>query len=650
MIRMLPQRHTSRCRRTTLWILIAVLLAGYPVLWPATIARADDGRLPDAEQVVLAYLTAREWVNAFAMPEPRARESRVPLDDASGLAVILRHNGRVVGSAAVSVSDRTEPDMLLRRALGRALGQVLGNPAVANLPEEIRSEVGTHLTLELEVAGALEPLAGRSFSRIAERLEPGLHGVALRRGGRVGMLFPAKLRAGNAADQISTRIAGLVGELGLPQTELDTLRRDHQVGVYRFDTTHLAQRSPAEFPFETDRGDRPVDLDEITLDRVTAMTGRLMEHLTGRLWPGGETAEDHEMRDAALGLMGDYRAVSDRFSPLFAPPFEQALGAYAFARLSGADGIDGAWRETAGAFAITLLEELAVIEEGEADPIDSVTACAAIVLAASALAEVEDAPEPDLRAQRMIAAAGDEIIEQLRRATGRSRPVAGLPDDGAAAPPAFSTAHDATLVVAAAIQLIRQGREELRPDELRAMLDLIWSETAEPNHVSLFPWIVLAEREFAEIDPESGPAVDRLRSVRSLVEAARVGDRDRDDHPVPWDLRGGFALGDPEARRLRPTAQMTRPAAGFAMMLRDEALTPAGEREEALEAHRRSLRFLKQLSVRPELEWSYPNPGRARGGIRAAVWDQNQPLAAQIMALLLLVEAHESIHALGAEW
>ncbi|TVQ51457.1 MAG: hypothetical protein EA377_12525 [Phycisphaerales bacterium] len=633
MIRMLPSRHTRCCLRPTLLLSLLLLLAAYSDA-PAA-AEGGEAVLPDADQVVEAYLTARQWTDTFRLPAPKDEAARLPLDGAAGVAVILRLRGGVVAMASVTEDDDTEHDLMVRRALGRALGQVLGHPAVTGLPDEIRGEVGQHLTLELEVAGRFEPLPGRSFRRVIQRLEPGVHGFAVRRRSRTAMLFPSKLRAANAADQMESRVTGLVSEIGLPPSDLGELIRDHGLSVYRFGTTHLAQREPDAFPFETVRGDRLVDLRDVTPESVRTMTDELAQHIMRRHWPGGETDPDHEMRDAALGLMGDYRAVSDRFSPLFAPPTEQALGAYVFSRLAHTARMDAEVRDSARDFARTLLNDLAVVEEGETDPAKSAVACAMIVLAWDELGE----PPARIQTAQMIERARDVVVEQVNRALRRD---SGRDEAGELPPPTFATAHDAVLIVAAAIRLERRERNLFSAEELRGLLDLIWQQTPEPEHVALFPWIVMAERELVELDPSAAMSREELRAVRALVEETRVTERDFDDERTLWDVRGGFALADPQHGTSRPTAQMTRPGVGFAIMLRDDRLTPESEQEQELERHRQSLRFLMQLSVRPELSWSYPNAPRARGGIRASLWNMDQPLAAQLMALLMLVETHET--------
>ncbi len=153
----------------------------------ATVGSAQDHRPgPAADDVTRAYTVLRRWVRDFEAPSLGDAAAQVPLGGASAVCVILRRSGRVVGIGTDARGDA----LMVRRAAGRALGQVLGDRAVANLPVELRPEFGAGLTVELEVAGLMVPMPGRTFAQMAERLEPGLDGAAMRRDDSWAMIFP----------------------------------------------------------------------------------------------------------------------------------------------------------------------------------------------------------------------------------------------------------------------------------------------------------------------------------------------------------------------------------------------------------------------------------------------------------------------------
>ena len=66
-----------------------------------------------------------------------------------------------------------------------------------------------------------------------------------------------------------------------------------------------------------------------------------------------------------------------------------------------------------------------------------------------------------------------------------------------------------------------------------------------------------------------------------------------------------------------------------------------------MDRHLATIRFLMQLTVRETSAWSLQNPARAMGGVRAAVWDADQPVAAQALGLLTAVETLWSLEDLA---
>jgi hypothetical protein len=63
------------------------------------------------------------------------------------------------------------------------------------------------------------------------------------------------------------------------------------------------------------------------------------------------------------------------------------------------------------------------------------------------------------------------------------------------------------------------------------------------------------------------------------------------------------------------------------------------------------MRFLMQLSIRDDQPWTARNLKRGNGGVREALWDSRQTVAAQAMTLLAATEtlrALEALDALGA--
>ena len=268
-----PGTNTGRGVNATAALVGAITLGA--LLGPtAPVVGAEQ--YPDARDVVSAYLTVRTWVDDFNLPAPA--EAAFTLGNASGVCVILRRSGRVFGIGV----DTTGDDLMLRRAAGRAMGEVLGTPTVAALPPDEIARTGRALTLELEVAGPLVPLLGRTFAEVAEQLDPGLDGVALRRGDRVAMLPPARMRATNTARRVEHLLPPLALDLGLNVLTLPELARRFDVSLYRFRTTHLAQVAPDAAPFSTLRGDDLVTDEQVTRAAIMDLALGIAEHLAGQ--------------------------------------------------------------------------------------------------------------------------------------------------------------------------------------------------------------------------------------------------------------------------------------------------------------------------------------------------------------------------------
>lgn len=582
---------------------------------PAGASRgADDGALPDAGEVVAAYLALRTWTDGLNPPPLADPQARLPLTDASGACVTLRRFGRVIGTAS-AIHGRSDGDLLPRRALGRALAQALGDPAVAGLPEEMRNTIGPALTLELEVAGPLEPMLGRTYQRLARDLDPGLHGVAMRRGDQWAMLFPSQALASNTAGNMAARLPGLASELGLPAGDLSTLIQQHGVSVYRFRTLHLAQSEPRGFPFETIRGDVLVPDSAVTERGIAAFASGLAMHLLGKIYDADDADEAViDLAAPSLGLLGDYHPVADTYRPLTAPPLDQALVAFALARYAGTPGVEpGAGRQAEQEVHHLLKELAARLDEGaQMDP--AVAAAVVYAVAAYRATDVVDEAIAQLHANAIEVVAGVQIT-QVRQP------------------------HAQAMIAGAAARLLSLEQAQLIDvQDVREMLDAAWQAAPEHQHVALLPWIGWGELDYAAATSQPLARVEQLRQIREVLEASRV--TSADEHAAP-DLYGGFALADGVAAR--PTAQVTRPAVFMATMLREPALTEPDETSPNLGRHLQTIRFLMQLSVRDENAWSMRNPGRARGGIRGATWDSEMPNAAQAMALLAAVETLESL-------
>ncbi len=616
------RRLTATCRRptpgaittVTLGLLLVAPVWGQPVLTPAN---AD---YPDAADVVQAFASLRRWTDGFALPGMSDPAAHVPLDGAHGVCIIVRRSGRVLGTG----TDASGDDLMLRRAAGRAFGEVLGDPVVANLPPAMLAAIGPRLTLELEVAGRPVPLLGRSFPEFARQLEPALDGLAIRRADDWALLFPAQMRAANTAGDVPRQVLPLAVQLGLPAVAPGDLLTRLDVSLYRFRTTHLAQAAPDKRPFSTVRGDLVVAPSEVTPRRIAATADAIAKHLLRSFSP---------MR-VAPGLMGTYRPGTDQYEPLVAPPREQAMAAFALARYAQAPPVDPRTARQATGAGYQILLQLQAPAGGQDNPLADLEACAAIVLACFEIRQ--SVPDPAIRP--LLAAAADRAIDAFIADEGSA------PHNPAGGPGRPLSPNGQALVAAALSRLALRGyrHDRLTPQLVRSAIDAAWQAVPKHQHVMLLPWLGWAELDYSEITGEPPANAARLDEIRRILDTSRIGSPSR---PGPPDLSGGFVLS--RAQGANPTAQTLRPAAFLATMVRFSHFTPAIEAQSAMDRHLGTIRFLMQLTVRETSAWSFQSPARAIGGVRAAVWDADQPVAAQALGLLTAVETLWSLEALA---
>ena len=597
---------------------------------PATPDPGPRRTLPAPADVVRSYEAVRGWVCEFQTPSHDEPAARLPIEGGGGVCVLLRRSGRVVGVG----TDVSGDALMVRRAAGRALSQLLGDAAVAGLPAEMRPQLGSELTVELEVAGPLVPVLGRTFAQIVEQMEPGLDGVAMRRGDDWAVLFPAQMRATNTAGNLKRRLPGLAVQVGLTPQGLPSLARAHGVAMYSFRTIHLAQRGPGQAPFESFRGSVIVPESAVTRRALVELADGIAEHLLSTVWPDERPAGVAGAYRKPLGVMGDYDPVADQYRPPVAPPLEQALVSWALSRYHRTPGVDAATAQSAGSAAVRMLLDLAANARTEQEVPASPDACAAIVYAILERPEVSS----DADLVRVLQMATQRMVDAYQDGRGFLAP----PAAGGDAEPLGG--HGQALVAAALGRLLVEAPGGVDPAFVRIAIDTAWQSVPPHRTVALLPWIGWAEVDFAGASGRPLANGESLRLIRRLLDESRIGSASR---PGPPDLHGGFALRGGTGSSRQATAQTLRPAAYLARSLRDPRLTDPQEVSLALGRHLRTMRFVMQLAVNESSVWSIRNPERALGGIRAAPWDTDQPVAAQALGLVTATETILSLEGIS---
>ncbi len=574
---------------------------------------------PELESCIDAYIAVRRWLDAATLPDLTKPESAVPVAGARGVAVILRHQGRVVGIGTDWPGGGAGDDRMVRRAVGRAVARAFGDRVISALPKEMRDTATQSLALELEFASRPEPLLGRTFAECATRVEPGLDGIALRRGGggksTWAAVFPALQHAANTAAASDLAFIALLHDLELPAKDLPDLVRIEAVGVFKFGSLCLTQSDPGDPPLIRGRGTPRFADASVTEASVRefalATLGRLYATRAVDDSEAAKTPGSQSM--SGLGLLGNYAPVPDEYKPLSAPPLDQALTAWAAASVAASERFEVADRLRARTFAIALLDDLAIRRVGEDSPTATNQPMAFLLCAVARLGSEDGLSEG---AREMARVAREKLAEPLRSGTSGDRALAAL---------------------AAAVSFSGEGRI-VGAAETRAALDAAWASVARPELVGQLPWLVIAEVTFAHATGQAVTHADDAWAVAQLVLAAQAG---FGAFASELDLRGGFRLTG--TGRGGVTSQSLRPGLAIVALADDSGLVPNGQEQLLRDRARAVLRFAFELALDERESRQFRNPERSRGGIRASLWDSSQPVAASALAILVATSGLEAL-------
>ena len=606
---MLVPRHVysarqalGTCRRghyrTGRYGLLGMLSRNHVFTWSLVIlglmappARADL----DLEACVGAWLEVRAWVNDLEVPESAGGSTDVP--QASAVCIILRHRGRTVGvGRAYTSTQLTDGEALVHGAAMQAIEAAENDDVIAALPESIRLEAGTHLTIEMEIAGPPQALLGRTFQEATERLRPGVDGLAMRHGEQWWYHFPAHLRLTNAVVG-PDRLYALALASHLSPRQIETLRTQGDVSLYRFSTIDLAQSQPVDPPVLLTAGDLAVVETDVTHSRLADARDALARHIMGRVF----TTDDRTR------LVGTFLPTTDGFDQKPPSDRDRYLVALSLARYSHTPGVDPALALEAEVAATRLLESPRPEKEPGSD-MDPVTA-AAWCLAADQL-ELADREVKRDTARAFVQDMVNADDERVRQ-----------------------NAHDLAFT-ASALSGRSRSDQQLANKAARRARDVLPIQ----QHLALLPWLGWIERENEAGDDDPLSVSDRsaMWLIREQVLGLQVP-----GSSVPEDAMesGGFRL-QPGVRGV--TAQSLRPAVFLSETLDDPAYADP-ERDEAIrQGHRRFLRYLLQLTCREDVAGTWRQPVRVLGGIRNATWDAKLQPVAQAMGLIVLSSSTSS--------
>lgn len=544
-----------------------------------------------------AYRKADGYVRAWRVTEPNDAASRFP-----GVAITLRLDGAVVGRGV----DLSDVPGTLERAMVQALreaDQRLPLPWDATR-DASRVKIAETIELSLELAGPLVPFRADTWGDIDLGLSPGIWGVGARFGDKLAGVFPgAMLMSGQSpSDAMHAAISEASGDpllatLGV-SGQPGKIAVDHAATYYRFRTAHLAQTKAGEQPVFLHRGGQIVPKSAITTASLNELAASVAAHLRARCdrVQGGMTITASEWPSAKYSANEPASAL------------DTALAAYALARYSACSTTDA----KAAQESLSLARALLAAETVKANDAsgDAVVEAAMLLLAWHEIKGKESE--------------GGTLLPNARRQLARAMDASHVWT--ADAP---QSARGLMLLA-----LIRDARAQgNHPAEFNSAARAIYRDAPGAKVLAHMPWLVLAERELAAGSPTIASAsalrdaLDQMWTLQVTEDQAGLDD---------MDMVGGFVFsgtGTP-----LPTWHSLRAMAFASVAVQDTRLLDGPDRLATVGKLVSAARFARQLALDPPAGHLAARRSTDLWGIRAAVWDFKQPVAASAMGLIALSE------------
>jgi hypothetical protein len=502
--------------------------------------------------------------------------------------------------------------------MARAIGRALGDRVISEIAPAERDRAGKRLAMEVEFAGRPEPLVGRTLAECAERVAPGLDGVALRRGGERptwAVRFPSRLQSTNTGGDPARSLIALLVDAGLPAKDLPELARLEPVGLFRFPSLRIAQSTPEGLPSLRGRGvPRVVDA-TVTPASVQAHILAGIRRFARTLPPPARAPDGGGEARPPLGVAGTYSPVADEFRPLVAPPQDQAIVAWAAAMAASSGSLDAVTREEALQLARTVLSDLTFVQPSEDSPLATIPSMAFVAMATEAIEASGQGETLGAELLEFGSLAREKLAGSLSGVSDLDRPV----------------------LLAAAAASLGTDRRFLPDREVRRELNRAWTAAPKDQLIGAYPWLMLAESRLNEISGEASPHLEDAKTIAKMLFGAQAGFGDLVQEA---DLAGGFRLTG--AGRGGVTAQGLRPGIGLLAMTAFPGWLDVQDRRAYRDRLIPFLRFVQELAIDEDMAKFFRNGTRAVGGTRAALWDSDLPVPANALAIVAGVLALES--------
>ena len=570
---------------------------------PDAVAKAQAG--PTEADALNAYLAARAWLDADALPSEDSPRARVRLEGTTAVCVLLRLDGRLVGSGDAALAgvapDMNSPDgeLMLRRAVGRAVTKALSDGTIGAVRAAVGDKVTARLSLEVELAGSVRPLIGRTIAEASLRVDAGDEGVALLRGDQCFRAYPSRLLAADIASRPDRAITALLLEAGLPVKDLNAFTAEERVSLGRFETIRLRADAPAAAPSRVTRAGRVIEAFELTAGRTRNLSAQLAARLAGQVVP-----RDPGDISKGVALLGTLNPTADAYAPPFATARDAALGAVALAAAAASTELPQATRDRAEATRDRLVRALESEERDAA--VDSLIA---------------------------IAARGHADETLRARLAGRvAAHAAEVPEDPILA----------SLVAAA---LLSGGREADAPRAAAIARELLARHAASPARLIDAAMPLAFAAIHPSLDADTRVALARLfAEFSTIARSLQIRRADPEFASLAADLEGGLLL--PDAGGGMPDTQCLPLATALAMV---EPLLPAEGRAARLDSGRAFVRFLAQHVADDPWVGGFRNPSALRGLVRGDLSSDDCPPGPTAAGLLLALAVSENASRFAAD-
>ncbi len=577
---------------------------------------------PPPHECMRAYETLRTWLDA------KGREPLGDLPSCEAASITLRRFGRVLGRG-VAIAEHAGDTSVTIRAFQAAWEQVpaalarMRQQAEDAIAIESLEDLAPRLDMSLELSGAWQPVAIKSFKDLEGKVVLGKQGLGVRLGASAAAAFPEQqFVTGNS---LTVTMGGLVaratGDPALGVEPVDVLIRERDAKFYVFEVAHLAPGWPEDSPQFLSRcsrlAARPNAADLVTMGDSLAqhlIRSSVRASLADEGAPVGEVGVEGRAADS---LAGDMESSASK-----------VIALRRYARMPGAHA-----ETAAGAHqcADRLLRTAADWWRDKHGVSDQRVNLAWWIIAASdaigpnpprSLAEVSNG---DSRA--LIELLAPKLLESAK---GGDVPIA-----------------DRGVVALAWVRLSQLGLATL--PQARDAVKGAYQDVPRERLIELMPWLCWAE---LELQPQG--ALETSVGLRELRRSVWARQWTYDDLPeAERDAVGLFSPSAPRptvtnGRSLAPHDVVDFETTGHWLaftgaMLGDARLTPAGELPGELARQLDGLRAVRQAQVHGAMvRWS-DRPLDKQGGIVTWLWDYKTASATTSAALISISETTRSL-------